>query len=127
MSMFLLLFAIELGVKLRPVTYTWKESMVFDMTTIFDLEIFKYTVLLTALSLKKKKIVELQYSPCPTRAWDAKYLSLHFLKWLANASVNRKDCLLVDNKKPGSFLPLTKGEDNAKPEVVPHLTWTIWH
>lgn len=42
MSMFLLLFAMELGAKLRPVTYTWRESMVFDMTTIFDLEIFKY-------------------------------------------------------------------------------------
>lgn len=55
MSMFLLLFAIELGVKLRPATYTWRESMVFDMTTIFDLEIFKYTQLLIALSLKKKK------------------------------------------------------------------------
>lgn len=50
MSMFSLLFAIELGVKLRAVAYTWKESMVFDMTTIFDLEIFKYTVLLIALS-----------------------------------------------------------------------------
>lgn len=59
MSMFLLLFAIELGIKLRPVTYTWRESMVFDMTTIFDLEIFKYTVLLIALSLKKEKVVEL--------------------------------------------------------------------
>lgn len=61
MSMFLLLFAIELGVKLRPVTYTWRGSMVFDMTTIFDLEIFKYTVLLIALSLKKEKekVVEL--------------------------------------------------------------------
>lgn len=49
MSMFSLLFAIELGVKLRPVTYTWRENMVSDMTTIFDLEIFKYTVLLIAL------------------------------------------------------------------------------
>lgn len=29
--------------------------MVFDMTTIFDLGIFKYTALLIALSLKKKK------------------------------------------------------------------------
>lgn len=29
--------------------------MVFEMTRIFDLEIFKYTVLLIALSLKKKK------------------------------------------------------------------------
>lgn len=68
MSMFSLLFAIELGVKLRPVTYTWRESMVSDMTTIFDLEIFKYTVLLIALRFFKKTVVELQYSPVPMRA-----------------------------------------------------------
>lgn len=68
MSMFSLLFAIELGVKLRPVTYTWRESMVSDMTTIFDLEIFKYTVLLIALRFLKKTVVELQYSPVPMRA-----------------------------------------------------------
>lgn len=55
MSMFLLLFATELWVKLKPVTYTWREGMIFDMTTIFDLGIFKYTALLIALSLKKKK------------------------------------------------------------------------
>lgn len=42
--------------------------MVFDMTTIFDLGIFKYTALLIALSLKKKKKVELQNSLFPMRA-----------------------------------------------------------
>lgn len=43
--------------------------MIFDMTTIFDLGIFKYTALLIALSLKKKKKkVELQNSLFPMRA-----------------------------------------------------------
>lgn len=65
--MFLLPFAIEIEVKLRPVTYTWRVSMVFDMTTIFDLEIFKYTVLLIALGFLKKNVVELHYSPFPMR------------------------------------------------------------
>lgn len=46
----LLLLAPGLWAERRPVTYTWRELVVFDMT-MFDLESFEYTVLLTILGL----------------------------------------------------------------------------
>lgn len=55
MLMFLLSFVIEIEVKLRLVIYIWRVSMVFDMIMIFDLEIFKYIVLLIVFGFLKKK------------------------------------------------------------------------
>lgn len=65
MPIFLLLFAIGLWVEGRPVTYTWRERLVFDMT-VFDLETSEYTVLLIVLGFKEVVVggAELQHSPC---------------------------------------------------------------
>lgn len=66
--------------------------MVFDMTTIFDLEIFKYTLLLIALSLKKKKNSGTPVFSIPMRACDAVMPNIwvYIEIWLTDGSMNRK-------------------------------------
>lgn len=75
--MFLLSFVIEIEVKLRLVIYIWRVSMVFDMITIFDLEIFKYIVLLIVFGFLKKNVVEFYYLLFSMRIWDVRYLGLY--------------------------------------------------
>lgn len=74
MPIFLLLFATGLWAEWRPVTSTWRELIVFDMT-IFDLESFEYTWLLMVLGFK-----EWGWSSAfamPVRDHGAKHLGLH--------------------------------------------------